>query len=41
VQNAGLIEIDRSNKSVELGIINKDGEKILNQPLKFSTLEFE
>ncbi len=41
VQNAGLIEIDWANKSLELSIINKDGEKILHHPLKFSEMEFK
>lgn len=41
VQNSGLIEIDWDGKSVELAIINKDGEKILSHPLSFSELEFK
>lgn len=41
VQNAGLIEIDWDGKSVELAIINKDGEKILSHPLKFAELDFK
>ncbi|MEK6231862.1 MAG: alkaline phosphatase family protein [Luteolibacter sp.] len=41
VQNAGLIEIDWADKSLELSIINKDGEKVLHHPLKFSELEFK
>jgi alkaline phosphatase D len=41
VQNSGIIEIDWENKSVELSIINKDSKKILQQPLKFSELEFK
>ncbi|QTN31944.1 alkaline phosphatase family protein [Akkermansiaceae bacterium] len=40
VINAGLIEIDWEGKTLELGIIDKDGEKILRQPLRFSDLEF-
>jgi len=38
VQNVGLIEIDWADKSIELAIIDKDGEKILKQPLKFFEL---
>ncbi|MDX1681375.1 MAG: alkaline phosphatase D family protein [Akkermansiaceae bacterium] len=41
VQNAGLIEIDWDKRSLELAIINKDAEKILSHPLKFSELEFK
>lgn len=41
VQNAGLIEIDWAAKSFELSIINKNGEKVLQHPLRFSELEFE
>jgi alkaline phosphatase D len=41
VQNAGLIEIDWAAKSLELSIIDKSGEKILEQLIKFSELEFK
>jgi alkaline phosphatase D len=40
VLNAGIIEINWKNKSIALSIINKDAEKILQHPLKFSELEF-
>jgi alkaline phosphatase D len=40
-RNAGLIEIDWGQESVQLSIINADGEKVFQQPLKFSELEFE
>jgi len=40
VLNAGLIEIDWEEKAIVLSIINKDGKKILQHPLKFSELEF-
>jgi len=40
VLNAGLIEIYWDDKAIGLSIINKDGEKILQHPLKFSELEF-
>ena len=40
VLNAGLIEIDWKNKSLSLGVINGKGEKIINQPVKFSDLTF-
>lgn len=41
IQNAGLIEIDWAAKSLELSIIDKSGEKVLQHPLQFSELEFE
>lgn len=41
VKNAGLIEIDWDKDSVELGILNEKGEKILRQALELSELEFE
>ncbi|MFO8027735.1 MAG: hypothetical protein R6U56_08735 [Opitutales bacterium] len=41
VQNAGLIEIDWADKSLELSIIDKNGEKLLEHPIRFSELEFE
>ncbi|MEN8681129.1 MAG: alkaline phosphatase D family protein [Akkermansiaceae bacterium] len=39
--NAGLIQIDWAQKSVELAIINPKGEKILKHPLKLSELKFK
>ncbi|MFK7852186.1 MAG: alkaline phosphatase D family protein [Akkermansiaceae bacterium] len=41
VQNAGLLEINWEDKSVELGIIDKNGERIIQHPIRFSDLEFK
>jgi alkaline phosphatase D len=41
VRNVGLIEIDWDAKSVELAVINKAGQKILQHPVEFSELEFK
>ena len=39
--NAGLIEIDWEKRSVELAVINPEGERILKHPVKMPELEFD
>ena len=39
--NAGLIEIDWTQKFVELAIINAGGEKVMRHPIQLSELKFE
>lgn len=40
VKNAGLIEVDWENQSLELAVINERAEKILSHPVKFTELKF-